>query len=53
MKLRTLSILRLATVLAAVACTSHVLDAQVLYGSLTGNVTDPSGPPFPAPRLKR
>src|ERR1019366_6524997 len=42
MKPRTLWIFRCATVLLALACEFRTLDAQVLYGSLTGNVTDPS-----------
>src|SRR5260370_37856390 len=48
MRLRTRSILRFATVLLTVACAFPVLDAQVLYGSLTGNVTDPSGAAVPS-----
>ena len=47
MQARTLLIFRCATLLIALACTSHMLDAQVLYGSLTGNVTDPSSAAIP------
>ena len=51
MQLRTLSIFRCATALLATICGSYSLPAQVLYGTLTGNVTDPS---FAAvPRLNR
>jgi len=51
MKQMYLSIFRCATVLLALACASHVSDAQVLYGSLTGNVTDPSSAAIPAAKV--
>ena len=51
MKQMYLSIFRCATVLLALACASHVGDAQVLYGSLTGNVTDPSSAAIPAAKV--
>ena len=51
MQARTLLIFRCATLLIALACTSHVLDAQVLYGSLTGNVTDPSSAAIPGVKV--
>jgi hypothetical protein len=40
-----------ATLLIALACVSPSLDAQVLYGSLTGNVTDPSSAAIPGVRV--
>ena len=51
MQARTLLIFRCATLLIALACTSHMLDAQVLYGSLTGNVTDPSSAAIPGVKV--
>src|ERR1039457_3847543 len=51
MKPRTLRILRCATVLLALACAFRTLDAQVLYGSLTGNVTDPSSAAVPGAKV--
>jgi hypothetical protein len=51
MKQMSLSIFRCATVLLALACASHVGDAQVLYGSLTGNVTDPSSAAVPGAKV--
>ena len=51
MKQMYLSIFRCATVLLALACASHVGDAQVLYGSLTGNVTDPSSAAVPGAKV--
>ena len=36
-----------AALLLAMACISSVASAQVLYGSLTGNVTDPAGAAVP------
>ena len=51
MKLRTPSMLRFATLLIALACASPSLDAQVLYGSLTGNVTDPSSAAIPGVKV--
>src|ERR1039457_4348172 len=47
MKQMYLSIFRCATVLLALACASRQGDAPVLYGSLTGNVTDPSSAAVP------
>src|SRR5260221_7379168 len=35
-----------------VALTCHVANAQVLYGSLTGNVTDPSNAAVPGARVE-
>jgi hypothetical protein len=43
--------LRFATLLIALACASPSLDAQVLYGSLTGNVTDPSSAAIPGVKV--
>src|ERR1035438_612405 len=40
-----------AAVLLALACASRTLDAQVLYGSLTGNVTDPSSAAVPSAKV--
>src|ERR1022692_2737935 len=51
MKPRTLLIFRCATALIALACASPTLDAQVLYGSLTGNVTDPSSAAIPGVKV--
>src|ERR1035437_3893165 len=51
MKPRTLWIFRCATVLLALACAFRTLDAQVLYGSLTGNVTDPSSAAVPGAKV--
>ena len=51
MQARILLIFRCATLLIALACTSHMLDAQVLYGSLTGNVTDPSSAAIPGVKV--
>jgi hypothetical protein len=51
MKPRTLRIFRCATVLLALACAFRTLDAQVLYGSLTGNVTDPSSAAVPGAKV--
>ena len=51
MQARTLLIFRCATLLIALASTSHTLDAQVLYGSLTGNVTDPSCAAIPGAKV--
>jgi hypothetical protein len=51
MKLRTLLMFRCAAVLLALACASRIADAQVLYGSLTGNVTDPSSAAVPGAKV--
>src|SRR5450432_1651758 len=51
MNRRTLLIFRCATVLIALACASRIVDAQVLYGSLTGNVTDPSSATVPGVKV--
>src|SRR5260370_36052699 len=51
MQARALLIFRCATLLIALTCTSHMLDAQVLYGSLTGNVTDPSSAAIPGAKV--
>src|ERR1039457_3398614 len=51
MKPRTLRIFRCATVLLALACAFRTLDAQVLYGSLTGNVTDPGSAAVPGAKV--
>src|ERR1039457_5959348 len=51
MKPMYLSIFRCATVLLALVCASQLGDAQVLYGSLTGNVTDPSSAAIPGVRV--
>src|ERR1039458_9365286 len=51
MKPRTLRIFHCATVLLALACAFRTLDAQVLYGSLTGNVTDPSSAAVPGAKV--
>src|SRR5260370_3904386 len=51
MQARALLIFRCATLLIALACSSHMLDAQVLYGSLTGNVTDPSSAAIPGAKV--
>lgn len=44
---RGLCLIRCALVLLAVASTGRFASAQVLYGSLTGNVTDPAGAAVP------
>jgi hypothetical protein len=44
---RGLCLIRCALVLLAVASTGRFAAAQVLYGSLTGNVTDPAGAAVP------
>jgi Carboxypeptidase regulatory-like domain/TonB dependent receptor len=49
MKLRTL--FGCATLLLALACASRMVDAQVLYGSLTGNVADPSSAAVPGAKV--
>src|ERR1035441_6595332 len=51
MKQLYLSIFRCATVLLALAFGSQLGDAQVLYGSLTGNVTDPSSAAIPGVKV--
>src|SRR5450631_1257605 len=51
MKQMYLSVFRCATVLLALACASRLADAQVLYGSLTGNVTDPSSAAVPGAKV--
>src|ERR1035438_2819312 len=47
MTTRTLFIVRCAVVLLAVIWAGSVCQAQVLYGSLTGNVSDPTGAAVP------
>jgi len=47
MTTRTLFIVRCAVALLAVIWAGSVCHAQVLYGSLTGNVTDPAGAAVP------
>jgi hypothetical protein len=52
MKLRTPSIIRLTALLLLLTSAYSVLQAQVLYGSLTGNVIDPSGAAVPNVRVE-
>src|SRR5260370_17399075 len=52
MKLRTPSIIRLTALLLLLTSAYPVLQAQVLYGSLTGNVIDPSGAAVPSVRVE-
>src|ERR1039458_1799301 len=51
MQSRTLFMFRCAILLLALACVSRLADAQVLYGSLTGNVTDPSSAAVPGVKV--
>jgi hypothetical protein len=49
---RTRFTLRCATVVLALACTCGLASAQVLYGSLTGNVVDPSSAVVPGAKVE-
>jgi hypothetical protein len=51
MQSRTVFMFRCATLLLALACVSRFADAQVLYGSLTGNVIDPSSAAVPGAKV--
>src|SRR5438874_968474 len=51
MKTRTLSVVRFVTLMVALIGASFALKAQVLYGSLTGNVTDPSDAAVPGAKV--
>src|SRR5450759_4225172 len=51
MKPKTLFVFRCATLLIVLAGASRIVDAQVLYGSLTGNVTDPSSAAVPGAKV--
>lgn len=52
MKRRTPLLFLCATVLIALVCASRIVDAQILYGSLTGNVNDPSGAGVPRAKVE-
>jgi len=52
MKNRGLCLIRHALVLLALASTARFATAQVLYGSLTGNVTDPAGAAVPGVQVE-
>ena len=52
MRKRTRSIIRSAVALLIAAGTCHLGHAQVLYGSLTGNVTDPSSAGVPGAKVE-
>src|ERR1039457_867250 len=51
MQSRTLFMFLCAILLLALACVSRLADAQVLYGSLTGNVSDPSSAAIPGVKV--
>jgi len=51
MSIRFLRVLPLALSLCAIATAPYAAHAQVLYGSLTGNVTDPSGGAVPKAKV--
>ncbi len=49
---KTRTALRCAIALLAATLTSHLAHAQVLYGSLTGNVIDPSSAAIPGAKIE-
>jgi hypothetical protein len=52
MKMRNQSIIHCAATLVIMACVGGTANAQVLYGSLTGNVTDPSSAAVPGAKVE-